>query len=298
MFVKAIETAARFTRPIHSISRNYGSQLIQPGAATLFFVNSEGWALTCRHVAQLLVGADKLAERRKAFADELNTRQGQKKERQLLRELEQKYGYSKRATFELYNNFVNCIDGNLDVEIKAHSTLDVALIHFRNFKRLMCNSFPVFAANGANLRQGMSLCRLGFPFAEFSNFAYDASADSIHWTSTGRADTPQFPIEGMVTRYVVDHTGEVVGFEMSTPGLRGQSGGPAFDTAGTVWGMQSQTLHLDLDFDVNQEVVRNGLKKPVSDSAFLHVGRCVHVNVLKSFMTEHGVKFQEDKASL
>ena len=52
MFVDAIEKAAAFTRAIHMISRNYGSDGIQPHAATLFFVNAEGWALTCAHVAR------------------------------------------------------------------------------------------------------------------------------------------------------------------------------------------------------------------------------------------------------
>ena len=160
----------------------------------------------------------------------------------------------------------------------------MALIHFRTFTRLLCNSFPVFAANGSDLKQGKFLCRLGFPFAEFSNFAYDGAADRIQWTTTGRMDTPRFPVEGMVTRYLVDNTGQMVGFELSTPGLRGQSGGPAFDAEGRVWGMQASTAHLDLDFDINQEVIRNGAKKRVSDSAFLHVGHCIHVNALKSFM--------------
>lgn len=292
MFVKAVEIAADFTRAIHSISRNYSSQMIQAGAATLFFVNSDGWALTCRHVAELMPIGDQLLAKRQAFTNELAARRGEKKEKLLVRELEKKYGYSKETTFELFNNFVNCVEGPLDLEIKAHPNLDVALLHFRNFTRLGCNSFPKFAINGADLKQGKYLCRLGFPFAEFTNFAYDETTDKIHWTNTGRPGTPRFPIEGMVTRHVLNESG-IIGFELSTPGLRGQSGGPAFDTDGVIWGMQSMTAHLDLDFDVNQEVIRAGKRKKVSDSAFLHVGFCIHVDVLKSFMRENGIQFQE-----
>src|SRR5688572_32992035 len=98
----------------------------------------------------------------------------------------------------------------------------------------------------------------------------------------------------MLTRHLRDNDGQVFGFEMSTPGLRGQSGGPVFDINGKVWGMQSATNHLDLDFDVNQDVVRNGTIKRVQDSAFLHVGHCIHVDTLKSFMKENGVRFQEE----
>ena len=293
MFVQAIEIAARFTRPIHWISRNYGTTIIQPGAATLFFVNSDGWALTCRHVAKQLVIADQLFVKRQAFLKELDAQRGRKREKQLLRELEREYEYSKDTPFELYHKFINCVDGRLDLDIKLHDDLDIALIHFNNFTRLRCDTFPVFAANGLDLKQGKFLCRLGFPFAEFTNFAYDNAADTIYWTTTGRTDTPRFPIEGMVTRYLADSTSQIIGFEMSTPGLRGQSGGPAFDSKGKIWGMQAETAHLDLNFDVNQEVIRNGSKKQVSDSAFLHVGECIHVNVLKAFMMQHDVKFQE-----
>jgi hypothetical protein len=34
--------------------------------------------------------------------------------------------------------------------------------------------------------------------------------------------------------------------ETSTPGLRGQSGGPLFDAKGEIWGIQSRTNFLEL----------------------------------------------------
>jgi hypothetical protein len=157
----------------------------------------------------------------------------------------------------------------------------------------LSTTFPVLATDGIALKPGKSLCRLGYPFPEFKNFDYDAAADEIRWTTTGRIDTPPFPIEGMVTRHLADAAGNIIGFEMSTPGLRGQSGGPVFDIDGRVWGMQAATGHLDLDFDVNMEVVGGGLKKQVKESAILHVGHCVHVNVLKQFMRDNGIAFQE-----
>jgi len=293
MFIDAIERAQLFTRPVHSISRNYGSTVIQPGAATLFFINAEGWALTCKHVANQLIVGNQIAANRQAFNSECPNLRGHKKEKQLKRELERKYGFSKQTTFELYNRFLNCVEGNLNFEIKLHDKLDIALIHFTNFSRLLCDSFPVFAANGADLKQGMFLCRLGFPFPEFTNFAYNSETDTIQWTTSGKPNTPRFPIEGMVTRHLSGDDSSIIGFELSTPGLRGQSGGPAFDRDGTIWGMQAATAHLDLNFDVDQKVLRNGVKRKVSDSAFLHVGHCIHIDALKSFMTQEGVQFQE-----
>jgi hypothetical protein len=294
MFTNAIEIAAKFTRPLHSISRYYGSTYIQPGTATLFFVNSDGWALTCKHVANQLAAEMALDRKAKDFQKELSTLMGVQKKKKLLKELEKKYGYSKNTLFELHNRFVNCVEGGKDLQIIEHKEVDAALIRFQNYTRLLCDTFPIFPSDTSSLQQGKFLCRLGFPFPEFTDFKYDKDKDQIVWTDTGRHDTPRFPIEGMLTRHVGKDKDHVVGFELSTPGLRGQSGGPAFDVDGKVWGVQSQTKHIDLDFDIDLKVMRNGKEKRVTDSPFLHTGRCVHVDTLKSFMRENNVQFTED----
>jgi len=293
MFVKAIEEASHFTRAIHTITRNINTTEITPGSATLFFVNPEGWALTCGHVVQHLFGSDQLLKRKKDYLDELFKIKGIKNERQLRKEILKKYDYIKQPIYESYNRFMNCVIGDLQFEAFLHPNLDIALIHFINFTSLICDKYPVFAKDGKNLQQGKFLCRLGFPFPEFTNYNYNEKDDKIAWNDTGRIDSPKFPIEGMVTRHLVDNSGAIIGFEMSTPGLRGQSGGPAFDQEGIIWGMQAATNHLDLDFDVKQEVIRNGNKTRVEDHAFLHVGHCIHINALKEFMQIHNVKYNE-----
>lgn len=293
MFVNAIEIATKFTRPIHIIERNYGSNVVHRGAATLFFVNSDGWALTCRHVANILTISKKMIEKYKEFKEEIARREGEKKTaKQLRKEIERKYGYTKQTIVEIRPRFMNCIKGDLKLSAILHKSLDIALLKFEG-DQLMCNTLPVFPKDTSGLKQGKFLCRLGFPFAEFENFAYDEKNDTIIWTETGRKDTPRFPIEGMMTRRLRDESGNLSGFEMSTPGLRGQSGGPVFDQEGKVWGMQSQTGHLDLNFDIDKEVVRNGLPKRVYECAFLYVGLCVHVDILKSFMSDNDVHFDE-----
>jgi hypothetical protein len=292
VFVNGIESAARFTRAIHTIVRNYGSDLVQPGAASLFFVNSSGWALTCKHVVGLLVETDKLSQRRSAFLSEVQALTGEKKMKRSLREAEEKHGFSKGKPFEIHLSFVGCVDQQTPVHFVVHPELDLALIKFERGK-VLCDAFPVFAARGDDLKQGKFLCRLGFPFPEFTNYRYDPATNTTSWTQEGRQQSPRFPLEGMVTRHLAGPGGTILGFEMSTPGLRGQSGGPAFDTEGRVWGMQSATNHLDLDFDINVEVIRQGLKQRVKDSAFLHVGQCVHVNPIKTFLRANNVEFME-----
>lgn len=292
MFVNAIERAGKFTRPIHTILRYFGSTEVHAGAATLFFVNADGWALTCRHVAQQLAGADQIRQRYQAFKaarDALTS----KERRRLERDLERTHGFGKGQLVELKIMFVGCAVGPLSVAVTPHPRLDIALLKFSNFTALGCTTFPIFGHNGGEVKQGKFLCRLGFPFPEFTNFAYDPATETIAWTPTGRQQTPQFPIEAMVTRHLIDSAGAVWGFELSRPGLRGQSGGPAFDTEGRVWGMQFATSHLDLNFDVDLEVVRDGNKTRVRESAFLHVGHCIHVDALKAFMRENNVSFAE-----
>jgi hypothetical protein len=291
MFVHAIEVAGAFTRPIHMITRTYGSQLVVPGAATVFLVNAEGWALTCAHVAREIIAAEQIRANYAAFKGALATPPAGRTPKAWRKDLEKKHGLTQDSIADRLITFLDCADFK-QFHVRLHPTADVALVRFDQFTKLSCTSFPVFAADGEGLKQGKSLCRLGFPFPEFENFAYDPGQDALSWTEEGRRASPRFPIEGMLTRHLMGPEG-LVGFELSTPGLRGQSGGPTFDTEGRVWGMQSSTAHLDLHFDVDQQVVRGGTKRRVSDHAFLHVGRCVHVDVLKAFMRKEGVQFDE-----
>jgi hypothetical protein len=256
-------------------------------------VNKDGWALTCRHVGAHLLNTETVNNRYASFKADYAAGQGKIKEKLLRKQLEQKYGFSEKAPVQIMNTFVNCVDTLTTLDIRSHAEADLSLIHFNGFSQLNVNSFPVFAKTTSDLKQGKHLCRLGYPFPQFTNFKLDASSDSIAWTSSGRSDSPQFPIDGMVTRFLSGAQGQIIGFELATPGLKGQSGGPAVDFEGRVWGMQSATNHLDLDFDVEQDVFRDGVKKRVRDNAFLHVGHCVHIDVIKDFMLANGVAFAE-----
>lgn len=294
MFVEAIEKAGGYTRAVLSITRNYGSTDVIPGAATLFFVNKDGWALTCRHVTELLAAEPTVAAQRAAFKAESANVPAKISPKEYQRRLAQKYGYTPNTVVDLKTTFVQCVQGDkVSARFFNHPTLDVALLHFENAPGYEYTDIATFPADTSGLKPGLFLCRLGFPFSQFSNFAYDPATDDIQWTNVG-GNIVRFPLEGMVTRdMLLEAGGPVTAFEMSTPGLRGQSGGPAFDSKGVVWGMQAATQHLDLDFDVKQEVFRNGQRKLVTNSPFLHVGHCVHVNVLKDFMRQLNVAFTE-----
>jgi hypothetical protein len=289
MFVEAIQKVAGFTRAIHSISRNFGSQKVERGAATLFFVNDQGWALTCRHVAQWLTQADVINKRHSHYLTEsknLNT--GQK------RALAKKLELDENKAAEMRVTFVDCVDQISNIRFFLHPDYDLALLKLEGFEKTMYGEVPVFLEEDQLAQPGQMLCRLGFPFPEFSNFQLNTDLDILEWTQSGQQRSPRFPIEGMLTRFLGDKDGKIHGMEMSTPGLRGQSGGPLFDIAGRIVGMQSRTKHLHLGFDIEEkEVVAHGKVKKVNDYAFIHLGECVHVAVIKEFLRKNKVSFRE-----
>lgn len=293
MFEKAIEKTSEFTKPLHSISRTYGG-LVLPGTATFFFVNDFGVAITCKHVLNLIPAADTLNQNFAKFKEERSKIPQDGKFKKNLRGLELKYKYANDTTVQLKNNFMNCFDKIDQITYHAHPTLDLAILEFKGFTKKLYSSHASFIKDSSKIKQGKYLCRLGFPFPEFNNFKYDALKDDILWTNEGIAASPTFPIDGIVTRFLGDETGKINGIELSTPGLKGQSGGPLFDTNGTVYGMQYATNHLHLGFDIkDREIINEGKKSKVSNYPFLHVGLCIHVDKIKEFLAEFKIPFTE-----
>ena len=294
MFESAIENVLQFTRPLHSITRTYGG-LISPGTATFFFVNDTGVAVTCKHVLDLIPAADNINQAFLKFKTERDKLPMDNKHRQHLQGLELKYKYSKETTVQLKNNFLNCFDTIEQIVCHAHPTLDLAIMEFKGFNKIFYTSHAHFIKDSSTIKQGKYLCRIGFPFPEFNNFKHNPVTDDIEWTNTGNPNSPSFPIDVIVTRFVADaNTSGITGIEMSTPGLRGQSGGPLFDTNGKVYGMQSATNHLHLGFDIkDKEVIHEGKKSKISNHPFLHVGICVHADRIKEFLRQHNISFTE-----
>ncbi len=293
MFVNAIEEVGRFTRPIHSILRSYGSTKVWPGASTLFFVNEEGVAITCRHVAEGLMQAEQLNQQYLLFTNARFRLKTDETYESNLRELEGQFNYSKESVVQIKHSFVSCTDRFSSFDCHMHPWADLAIIRFKGFSQINYQGFARFVRDTSAIKQGKILCRLGFPFPEFSNFQYNYQKDDIEWTREGNPRSPSFPIEGIVTR-LIGQNGRISGIEMSSPGLRGQSGGPLFDPSGVVYGMQSSTRHLHLGFDLeNFEVPVGAGTKRVTNMPFLHVGQCVHADVIKEFLSEHQIRFYE-----
>jgi hypothetical protein len=100
---------------------------------------------------------------------------------------------------------------------------------------------------------------------------------------------PMFPNDGMHTRIMIDNqNGRTVKFiETSTPGLRGQSGGPLFDVKGDIWGVQSRTSFLELGFTPTK---KEG-NKEIVEHQFLNVGMAGHVQHAVELFKQHNVAY-------
>ena len=292
MFADAIEKVGGFTRPIKLVIRKYREQALIPGSATMFFVNDEGYALTCKHVAAELIHADKANKKYTSFAAELATVAMDSRRKAVVKKLETKYDLRAHEMVQALTQFPDCFDVFDKYDLILHPEQDIALIHFKGFHRVRYVSHAVFAKTGSSVRPGDVLCRLGYPFPEFNNYRFNQEADCIEWDREGKSVTPRFPMDGMITRHVANETGKVIGLELSTPGLKGQSGGPLFNAEGLIYGMQSHTKHLHLGFDMkDRKMLLDGREELINNQPFLHVGRCVHVDVIKAFLDEHHVAY-------
>jgi len=163
--------------------------------------------------------------------------------------------------------------------------VDVAVGRLDPFDPAWVSSYPVFKDPTKDFDSGAMLCRTGFPFHNVAPI-WD-KANNRFDLPPGTFPAPLFPIEGIFTRTVTLNPPLNIDpfsfpfkwLETSSPGLKGQSGGPIFDDKGTIWGIQCQTMSYDLGFKT-------------TTPQYLNVGVGVHAETLFAIFTAHGIKFQ------
>lgn len=285
MFVKAIKDSALYTKQLRTIHRTYGSKEVIKSASTLIILNDQGWLLTSKHVAQNFNLANVLNQRYEEYKKD-------KDENHLSdSDLKAKYNFQKGMPVQLKNQFFGVFQGvPQSIRVLFHKTLDLALVHVEGSDiKMLCEHFPLFSET--EVEAGMMLCKLGYPFAEYTCVAYEELTDDINFTQDGQLNSPYFPLDGMVTRKIGDGQ-KIIGFEMSTPGIRGQSGGPVFDEQGVVYGIQTGTRSHDLDIKMTKTIrLKEG---PINQDeyAFLNVGIVISSKEVIEFMRENNVTFR------
>jgi hypothetical protein len=283
LFVKACESAANFTRPLVISARQLNDK-ISTGMGALIALNAEGWIVTAAHNITILAKFNKDRSEVEAYdaavaalADEPNDSRRRSKARRIpkdaewLRNLSIMWGYP----------------GVQADAAHAYPDIDVAVCHLDHIERLGVKEFPVFR-DPNDMPTGTSLVKVGFPFHEIGS-SWDEAKQCFD-LQAGALPAPLFPIEGIHTRVAAGPSSKdgfpVKYVETSSPGLRGQSGGPTLDRDGSVWAMQTQTAHLALGF---RPKVVDGRGRNVEEHQFLNVGRGVHAETLKAVFDRHGI---------
>ncbi|MXX86480.1 MAG: trypsin-like peptidase domain-containing protein [Acidobacteria bacterium] len=244
MFQGAVRTVFPQVFPI-LIAKRFanGKATCQVGGAAMM-VNSDGWFVTAGHILQEIhtLTAETQGERRPD--------KGRARVTHFLPIFS-----STRATL---------------AEGLAQTGSDVGFGRLQNYPPPQ--GYPRFRSRPIEV--GEFLCRIGFPFTK---------AIETTWTKEGGfvLNNP-FPVPGFVNEALVSRFRKLptgLWMETSSPGLRGQSGGPLIDTAGFVCGIQSNTAHYPLGFE---KAGRNQV---------LNVGRAVHVETVTEFAKLHGIKY-------
>ncbi len=284
MFKKAIKLNLNYTRPVLIGERFFNKPIIEMGIGAFIILNRDGFVLTCKHIAERIQLADQLNQKYMEYLKEIKNKS--KKE---IEKINIKYDYNDFTLIQTINIFMNCFeDGRLE-KIIYHKNLDLALIKWKDFSKVCTEKFPQISTK--KIEPGESICRLGFPWPTFNCF--DIIQDDIKVKKNGDFNTPAFPLDGMVTRLFNDDSGKIIAFETSTPGLRGQSGGPIFDVEGNIIGLQSATSHLDLMFDIDFDVVRNHKNVHASEKQFINLGIGVSANQIIKFLDDNKVEYNK-----
>lgn len=296
MFRKAIALAQHFTKPVVISQRNHAGACSSMIGAFIV-INPDGWIITAGHLHEALdrgfaavKAARDLAAKRAAI--EADPQLMVKEKRKALA----KVGHPSadqvvRQAVWWAHDKARLVDSR---RLKA---ADIAVGRLEPFIPDTGAVYPKFRRAGAAFEPGASLCRLGFPFHGFAAVWDDGR--QLFMFPPGALPIPFFPLEGMATREVelqsVDASGNVIAppfpmreIETSSPGLRGQSGGPIFDSDGTVWGVQSSTAHYPLGFSPPVP----GSKTNELEHQFLNVGRGVHADTIAGMLSNLGVTFQ------
>lgn len=272
MFEDAIEKISESIRPVHTIIRKYKNDEITPSSSTLLFINDEGYAITTKTFIDTLILSGHMEKRYRSFREkQKELKQDRHYEKKLLA-LEEEFNLKQDSIIQVRSVFLDCVDTLSGYTCHKHPRYNLAILKFNDFKNLKYENHALLAKYSHSVRPGKFLCRIGFPFAEFSNFQYNEEEDTIEWTKEGKPTSPRFPMEGMITRFLGDQSGKF-GIEMSTPCIGGEGGGPLFDERGIVYGLQFGTKQM---------------KEPQ-----IELGLCIHIDIIKKFLDYYNVKYYE-----
>jgi Trypsin-like peptidase domain len=291
MFQAALPKVQPYTQPVIDLWKR-ADDALGGGIASCVIVNDEGWIITCAHVVKASVALAKSAADARAWEMERNKiKTGASlsaKERS--RKIAALGTVHRKAPIRAGTAWGH--NGSSLRDIVVLEDIDLAVGRLDPFDPSWVTQYPVFKDPSKNFPSGASLCKLGYPFIELKP-VFDEATSTFSLPPDQR-QLALFPIEGIFTRTLVVSPGGAIKpyplqfLETSSPGLRGQSGGPTFDTNGAIWAIQAQTRHQPLGFTPEVEI---GGKKH-QEHQFLNVGMGIDVTTVIGFLEELGIKHQ------
>jgi len=247
-------------------------------------VNKDGWFITAAH---LFLDNALLEQHKKeiaAYEVELKKLQDQGAPKRELKKLAKQKNPKWIRNTSVWPGRDNqrVVDGEMLPEV------DLAIGRLEPFDPESVFEYPVFKNPTGALPVGISLCKLGYPFSDFK-VGFDHNKGQF---ALDLQNLVPFPLEGIYTRDVLgpmtqDQKYRIRFIETSSPGLLGQSGGPIFDRDGTVWAVQSRTVHLPLGFTA--KIQRGG--REIEENQIINLGLGIHPELLVQFMSDHKISF-------
>jgi hypothetical protein len=290
MFAKACRKAWDFTRPVVMFMQCVDGKC-RTSVGSYVVVNREGWFLSAWHLYTLMTDLNATVtnietyhQQVEAVTNDRRLSHGDRK--RALKHLKAPPGSAAVKWAPWWTNH-----GIRVVDIAGIPDADIMLGRLDPFDPATVPSYPSFKDPATPVVQGTSLCRLGYPFPTVTA-TYD-SARNLFDIDVSKFQLPVFAIEGILTRQI-EVSANAAGYrnafiETSSPGLKGQSGGPVVDVNGTVWGIQSKTQHLSLGFDPPVPVEPEQAAGHRHEHQFLNVGWASHPATIAGLLREKGI---------
>jgi hypothetical protein len=286
MFATACKLASRYTYPV-IMARRHFDRTTKWGCAAFVVLNEQGWIATAAH---LLAAEDALQRSCREISDysgkihaiRQDPRLSYQKKRQKISRLKANPKWVTNVTFWWGQ------DGIHLREVRLLPEADLAVGRLEPFDPERFRPFPVLK-DPASLDVGTTLCKLGYPFQRIK-VSYDETGGEFR-LATGPLPLAGFPTEGIYTRTLSagkssDGRYEIKFLETSSPGITGQSGGPLFDSRGTLWGVQSRT-----DMHSIRILARTPGKARSEDEVLsLNLGVAIHPELLVNYLADNGIR--------
>lgn len=270
MFKKAIEVGSSYTRPLLTGKVIYNNRKIINLINTLIILNKDGDALTSGQVADLFLISSDTNEVFNPIIKEMS-----RLKKKDIEKLEKKFGIKDDTVIKFHNIIVQITSNVNNLLIIKHPYLDLAIIRFESINKDTFNNFPIF--NTKDKAIGTTICNLGFAFPNYDTFSYDKENEKIIITNK-IMNFPLFPLNGIITRNVVDSNGSITMFETNIPCLSGQNGGPVLNINGEIVGLLIG----------NKTIVDHE-----NPNIIMNLGNAISSSVIIDFLEKHNISYNK-----